>query len=122
MTALMADVTGLLIHLCVQATAFRPALMQFEQMGQVYYRIFKPKWFPEEQDDFVLPDRYKRDSEKPKNLHRDSSHGSSQTLVEENQQQPNDIESGGEQGKKNKEKEDKPEDDPNVVTWYGDLE
>lgn len=86
-------------------------------MGQVYYRIFKPKWYPEEQDDFVLPERYRRDAEKPKPLERDPSRESSQTLVDQNQQ--TDVENGGQ---KNKEKEDKPEDDPNVVTWYGDLE
>lgn len=114
-------------------TRFPPCV----QIGAVIYQIFKPKWYAEEQDDYVLPDRYRRDQEKPKQPHRESSTSSADTLVaqpsepsygqqgnlgSENQQPDVENQRQGKEGKEKKEekKEDNPEDDPNIVTWYSE--
>jgi len=96
-------------------------------VGQIIYRSFKPKWYPEEQDDFVIPERYRKAGEKSQRPERTESRSSASTLVEEENndqdQRSSDIENQGEnqQQGKEKKKEKKPEEeDPNIVTWYSE--
>jgi len=94
-------------------------------LGQVYYRIFKPKWYPEEQDDFELPEQYRRSEKKEQQSQQqatDDADSETRTLV--NEDTP-DRENSNSEKKKEKDAEkgkskDEKEKDPNVVDWYSE--
>lgn len=120
-------------------------------VGQIIYNATKKKqaWYPEEHDDWEVPEKYlrtkgkaadswKNEEKKRPNNQQSLSRESSDTVVGEDdqaersvgekkqkqkkqqqQQQQNQGEQNDVEGQNTDESEENKEEDPNIVTWYG---